>query len=322
MADFQRYIWGAAVKVQAAKGTYSAPLSDGTMDLFLQTDATMASPEFKSKTIDPMSANSASQYNVVTDPSNPKASFSLSQPVPVAQATGSSWEALLQSAGLEVSAITTPAAGFEYVLGLGSSKVLSLNAVSQRHTTQYKDALSDLTINCPSNDHVMFDFSFTSTQNGDVVEIATGASDNTIPAKVLNLDTGVLYIGEADPMTINGVDACTKDVSIVLGAKTHEDECMLGKARQITGFAPQITLTVKLTKDFEASFNDIKNNTTFAITIPLITRAGVRKGLITIPNAVVTSNSASNNTGLLEVTRTLDCRETSGDDNISIQFYS
>lgn len=315
-----RYAFGMEVALETTRGTAVAP----TKALCLTTDASLPSAEHITKDIKKMATTAGQAYSLILDPSKPKASFSVSHWIPKAikDASTDVIAELFTCCGMKSEAILTPSAGFKFSPITNGGKTFSAKATSARFSTLYKYGEGNFDINFALDEPLEVNYSFSMNQDGSTTELAEGAADNTIPSLALVGDTDVLYYNSTNPVTINGNPACIKDVKFSQGNELKEQAYFCGKGRDIIEYIPKLELSHKLTKAFEASFNDMKNGTEFNIVIPVSDRLGAEVGQFVFPKCVVDSDSPTNSDGLFNLQRTLSCRSTAGDDNYYFEFYT
>lgn len=315
-----RYDFGLKAIIETTRGTYLEP----TDPLCLLEGAKRPTPEYKTKDIKKMTGYDASGYVIVQDPSNPSAKAEITHwmPLSMKDATTGAVPAIFRSCGMSVGAITTPSAGFKYSHVTGQGDTASVLAVGIRESTKFKSGQGSFDITFNLDEAIEFSASMTLTQDGLTTELASGDADNTIPTLALIGDSDVLYYSSVNPATVNGNPACLSDVKFMQNNNIVTKECTDGKIQTINSKDPKISFSQRLTKEFEASFNDISSGTEFNIVIPISDRSGNAVGQFVFPKCVVETNDPNDGDGMLELSRTLSCRETVGDDNYYFELYT
>lgn len=306
---FQQDLLGIKVIKETTPGQYLAP----TQALYLERGANYPKVALKHTTIDPMAVTSGWKHDEVS-PGSGVIEYEISQKMSAARAD---FETLLNACSFAGTAVTSPD-GMSYEMKTSLDDSISIDFVGTRQTLKGRGGKGAFKLKGEVNSPVDISFAYKFTYEGEVLLSATDP-DNAVPsAPVPNL----LYIIEdCTGYSINGANGHFESFEIDWGTNIVNAETTCPSSSYVQEYAPTLKIVQSLTEDNEASWEELKLNTTKNVVIGLFDRTGTKKGEIRIPNAMPNDNDPSGKDGRLTVTKSFACLPTNGDDNIQIVLF-
>ena len=306
---FQQDLLGIKVIKETTPGTYLAP----TQALYLERGANYPKVAFKKQTIDPMAATSGWKHDAVS-PGTGTIEYEITQKM---SANRLDFEVLLNTCNFLGTATTTPA-GMSYEMKTSLADTMSIDFVGTRATLKGSGGKGAFKFKGEVNNPVEISFAYKFAYAGEVLLAPTDA-DNVVPeATVPNM----LYIIEdCAGYSINGAGGHFESFEIDWGANIVKADTTCPSSSYVQEYAPTLKIVQSLTEENEASWEELKLNTTKNIVIGLFDATGTKKGEIRIPNAMPNDNDPSGKDGRLTVTKSFACLPTTGDDNIQVVLF-
>ncbi|MDM5272079.1 hypothetical protein PGH07_07795 [Sulfurovum sp. zt1-1] len=260
-----------------------------------------------------MSATSGGKHDISV-PSKGTIEYSITQKMSDAKA---SYITLLEACNFAGTAVTTPA-GVSYEMKTSATDTLSIEWIDPRTTIQGRGGKGAFSLKAQINQPVEITFDYKFVYEGEV-QLAAVDPDNTVPTAAV---PGFLYVLEdCASYTINGASGHFESFEINWGASVVSPDTTCPAPNYVQEYAPTLTIVQSLTEDNEASFEELKTQSSKNIIIGLFDSTATKRGEIRIPNAVPNDLDKGGEEGRLKATKSFACLPTSGDDNIQIVIF-
>lgn len=309
---FIRAGFGIKVKTQVAANTYIA--ADETLCLE-KGKATLPTIDYSVYTCSPIEDI---EYDFITDGESAKVTIPLDLALPVNASLGGV-STLLKACGFTE---TDDLGDLHYAPTYDLPAIgCSVEVTTKRRVYQVKDVKGTCELEMTPNEPIRIKFNMTGTLNAAPTELASGASDNTIPHNDLGKDD-ILYGKKNCGVTIGANQVHAKSVMVDLGRQIQTEDTSCGVAVLDSGMKPNSKITMKVTELNEAAVSDLVAGTEFALTAPGYDSSNVNKFTFTAPRGMVTADSATDSNGYWDTERTFTLRNTSGDDSFELAFLA
>jgi hypothetical protein len=307
---FTQDLLGVKVIKEVTPGTFLAP----TQDLCLERGAGSPKVEFEKFTCDPMSATSGGKHDIVS-PGTGMIDYTVTQKMSDAKAD---YAVLLETCNFVGTAVTVPVPGVSYEMKTSVADTLSIEWIDPRATLKARGGKGAFSLKAEINQPVEIVFNYKFSYEGEVL-LAAAAPDNAVPtAAVPNL---LYVIEDCAGYSINGASGHFESFEIDWGTTVVKANTTCPSPSYVQEYAPTLKIVQSLTEENEASWEELKLNTTKNVVIGLFDSTGTKKGEIHIPQAVPNDMDKSGTDGRLTVTKSFACLPTVGDDNIQIVIF-
>ena len=296
-----------ALIVEASSGTFLAP----TAVLPMERGAGSPEPKLETDVSDPASSYKGSKKTtIITDFATVEYGAKLKLPSAHALVTPA-----FAMCGVVGTAFT---GGVSYAFSSNNEDTCSMQFTEQRTITKVRGAKSGFELTAEVGKAVEVNFN-TIGHLEAVEELGSADADNVIPATPDF--SSVFMTSNCSAYLVNGASAHFTKVAFKLGATnaTIKETCAISAFN--VDVEPKLTVSMSLTEENEASFNDLKNGTEFNFVIPFYDIAGVKKYELIAPKCVAVEQKKSETDRKMNVEKTLECRQTSGDDAWELKAF-
>jgi len=306
---FTQDLLGIKFIKEVTPGVFLSP----TTALYLERGANLPKVEFQKITIDPLASTSGQKHDIVS-PGKGMIDYSITQKMSDAKAD---YLPLLEACNFEGTAVTTPA-GVSYEMKSSKPDTLSMEWMDPRTTIRGRGGKGAFSLKAEVNQPVEFSFNYKFTYESEI-RLAAVDVDNVLTAAAI---PGFLYlIEDCAGYSINGINGHFESFEFDWGTSVVNADTTCPSSSYVEEYAPTLTIVQSLTEENEASFEELKLNTTKNIIISLYNASEVKRGEIRIPKALPHDLDKNVESGRLKVTKSFSCLPTNGDDNIQIVIF-